>query len=96
MTLYGLGASTSQIEKAYNNNTNYQRPVKPVKEKVVQDLSNPENFKKYLGKEQYYHEFLIFFQDEMEKKGWEKTLEEYMFASDELADDILGRMYGGT
>ncbi|KUJ17385.1 uncharacterized protein LY89DRAFT_733239 [Mollisia scopiformis] len=95
LTLYGLGASKSQIERAFKDNTNYQRPATAVKERVVEDMSNPDHFKKYLGKEKYYHDFLIFFQTEMEKKGWENTLKEFLFAGDERADDILGRMYAG-
>jgi len=59
-------------------------------------MSDPGYFKKFLGKEKYYHDFLVFFQTEMEKKGWEQTLNEYMFAGDEQADDILGSMYAGT
>ncbi|CZR56682.1 related to HypA-like protein [Phialocephala subalpina] len=95
LTLYGLGASTSQIERAYKDNANYQRRPVPVEEKVVEDMHNPSNFKKYLGKEKYYHDFLIFFQTEMEKKGWEKVFQEYLFAGTEQANDIFGRMYAG-
>jgi len=31
-------------------------------------------------------------QNEMEKKGWENVLNEYVFAGDERADDLLGRL----
>jgi hypothetical protein len=96
LTLYGLGASTFQIERAYKDNTNYQRPTGTLEERIVQDMSDPAQFKKYLGKEKYYKDFLVFFQTEMEKEGWEKTLQEYMFAGNELADDIFGRMHAGT
>lgn len=59
-------------------------------------MSNPENFKKYLGKEKYYPDFLRFFQQEMKKKGWQNVLQEYVFAGDARADDFLGRLYAGT
>ncbi|KAE8449639.1 hypothetical protein EG329_007969 [Mollisiaceae sp. DMI_Dod_QoI] len=95
LSLYGLGASTSQIERAYKDNASYQRPAVNLEEKIVEDMSDPAHFKKYLGKEKYYHDFLLFFQSEMEKKGWEKTLNEYLFADDERAHDVLGRMYAG-
>jgi len=95
LTLYGLGAPKSAIERAYKTNASYQRPAEPVKKSEVQDMSNPEHFKQYLGKEKYYHDFLAFFQEEMESKGWENVLNEYVFAGDERADDLLGRMYAG-
>src|SRR4051794_3139315 len=31
----------------------------------------------------------------MEKKGWENVLNEYVFAGNERADDMLGRLYAG-
>jgi hypothetical protein len=62
---------------------------------AVEDMYSPETFTKCLGKQKYYHSYLLFFQKEMEEKGWENVLSEYLFARDERADDILGRMYGG-
>lgn len=62
----------------------------------MEDMSNPEHFQKYLGMEQYYQDFLNFWQSEMEKKGWENVLNEYLFAGDERADNLLTRMYAGT
>lgn len=83
------------IEKQYKANLSYQRAAIPVQERVVQDMTSPEHFKKYLGKEKYYHDFLIFWQDLMEEKGWENILNEYVFAGDERADDMLCRLYAG-
>lgn len=67
-----------------------------VEEEAVKDMSNPELFKKYLAKEKYYKSFLVFWQGEIEKKGWENVLNEYVFAGGEMADDLLTRFYAGT
>lgn len=61
----------------------------------MEDMSNPEHFQEYLGKEKYYHDFLIFWQNEFEKKGWENVLNEYVFAGGEKADNLLTRFYAG-
>lgn len=95
LTLYGLGAPSSVIEQAYKDNLDYQRKPVPANERVIEDLSNSEKFNNYLGNEEYYHDFLIFFQKEMEKKGWEEVLNEYVFKGDERADDLFGRLYAG-
>jgi len=95
LTLYGLGAPASVIEKHYKENASYQRPAFPVEERILEDMANPENFNKYLGKEKYYHDFLVFWQNEMEKKGWENVLNEYVFSLNERADDLLGRVFAG-
>lgn len=58
-------------------------------------MTNPDYFKKYLGKERYYHDFLVFWQNEIEKKGWENVLNEFVFSGTEPADDLLTRLYAG-
>lgn len=83
------------IEKQYKRNASYQRPSMPVEERIVQDMSNPEHFQKYLGNQKYYSDFLIFWQSEMEKKGWENVLNDYLFAGGKRADDLLTRVYAG-
>lgn len=62
---------------------------------MVQDLHNPSKYHDYLGNEKYYPDFLLFFQQEIDKKGWEAVINEYVLRGDELADDMLARMYAG-
>lgn len=58
-------------------------------------MHKPDSFKTYLGKEKYYHDFLVFFQKEIEAKTWQKVLNEFLFANDERANDMLCRLYAG-
>lgn len=58
-------------------------------------MHQPDRFKTYLGKEKYYHDFLVFFQKEIEATGWQNVLNEYLFANDERANDMLCRLYAG-
>jgi hypothetical protein len=58
-------------------------------------MHKPDRFKTYLGKEKYYHDFLVFFQKEMEAIGWQEVLNKYLFANDERANDMLSRLYAG-
>ncbi|KAH7396183.1 hypothetical protein BKA66DRAFT_509259 [Pyrenochaeta sp. MPI-SDFR-AT-0127] len=95
LTLFALNASPEELQKGYDANASYQRPPEPLKDSIVDDMHKPDRFKTYLGKEKYYHDFLVFFQNEIEEKTWEKVLNEYIFAGDERADDMLARLYGG-
>ncbi|KAH7071516.1 hypothetical protein BKA63DRAFT_535382 [Paraphoma chrysanthemicola] len=95
LTIYALGASPQEIQHGYDINATYQRPPEPLKDSIVNDMHKPDRFKTYLGKEQYYHDFLVFFQEEIEAKTWQTVLNEYVFAGDERADDLLARLYGG-
>lgn len=58
-------------------------------------MHDPERFKTYLGHEKHYHDFLVFFQKEIESKTWQNVLNEYLFANDERANDMLCRLYAG-
>ncbi|KAI1654881.1 hypothetical protein F4813DRAFT_368789 [Daldinia decipiens] len=95
LALYGTGASPELLKKGYDVNKTYQRPAKKIRENVVEELGDWEKTKKYLGKGGYYNEFLAFFQNEIDKLGWEKTLSEYMFRGDERSEDMLFRMVAG-
>jgi len=95
LTVWALAASPEQIQKHYDDNKSYQRHPVGLERKAVDDMHDPESFKKYLGDEQYYHDFLVFFQKEMEQKGWQNVVNEYVFRGDARADDMLLRMLAG-
>lgn len=63
--------------------------------RVIEELQSWEHAKAYLGKEKHYPDFLSFFQREIDAKGWEAVLSEYLFAGTESADDLLVRLYAG-
>jgi len=96
LTLYALGATPEQLQQHYENNKSYQRPPQPLHDKVLEDLRDPEEFQKYLGNERYYHDYLVYFQGEIDRKGYQSVINEYLFAGDQRADDMLVRMYAGT
>lgn len=95
LAIYALGATKQEIQQAYDINKDYQRPQYPVEEKLVHDISDKANFAKFLGQEKYFHDYEIFFQREIEAKGWEAAINEHVFAGDEHADALLVRMYAG-
>ncbi|KAL5423641.1 hypothetical protein PMIN04_003778 [Paraphaeosphaeria minitans] len=95
LTLFALRATPEEIRRGYDENKDYQRLQGDLKKEIVDDMHDPERFKTYLGQEQYYHDFLQYFQDEISKKGWETVLNDELFKGDERADDLLARLYGG-
>ncbi|KAF3009563.1 hypothetical protein E8E13_005702 [Curvularia kusanoi] len=95
LTLFALGATPEEIRQGYDTNVSYQRPPEPLKDSIVNDMHEPDRFKTYLGKEKFYHDFLVYFQKEIERKTWQGVLSEYLFARDERADDLLARLYAG-
>lgn len=95
LTLYALGAPVDVLERQYKHNASYQRPAVDLHRDVAQTLHDRAIFKSYLGKEAYYHDFLMYFQQEIDNKGWQATLNEHLFKRDEHADDMLVRVFAG-
>ncbi|RMZ68114.1 hypothetical protein GMOD_00004303 [Pyrenophora seminiperda CCB06] len=95
LTLFALGGTPTQLQTAYDDNATYQRAPEPLEPSIVTDMHDPARFTSYLGQEQYYHDFLVFFRGEIDSKGWETVLQEYLFAETSLADDMLVRLYAG-
>lgn len=95
LTIYALDATPSQIQKQYDDNKHYQRAPQPLKDSIIEDMSDPQKFQKFLGKEKYYNDYLKYFQKEIDQKGWENVLNEYLFAKDERAETVLVRMFAG-
>jgi len=83
------------MQKGYDENKSYQWEARKPHDRVVEDLKGWEHAQKYLGKAQYYPDFLLFFQKEMERMGYEGVMNEYVFKGDAKADDIFARLFAG-
>ncbi|KAF2403037.1 hypothetical protein EJ06DRAFT_472094 [Trichodelitschia bisporula] len=90
-TLHALGASTSQLQSAFSNNTSYQWRLKP----ATQDLSNPDTFAKTLGSNDDYASYLRFFEAYLSTHSVPNTLSTYLFTHTPQANDLLVRLVSG-
>lgn len=61
----------------------------------MEEFKDWEKAKERLGKGQYYNDWLLFYQREIERLGWQGTLSEYLFKGDERSEDMLIRMLAG-
>ncbi|OAL71353.1 hypothetical protein A7D00_4254 [Trichophyton violaceum] len=95
LSIYALGASPEDVDRAYASGSSYQRPALPVDEDVVKRLSNKDEFRKLAGKREHYPNFLHFFKQEIESKGVGSVVQKYLFAGGEFADEMLARLFGG-
>ncbi|KAL7931253.1 hypothetical protein V8C35DRAFT_310812 [Trichoderma chlorosporum] len=96
LSLYATGASASVLQQAYDENDSYQIKAMDTHPDAVKELKSGWSADcPYLGKGKHYPDFLKFFQDEIEEKGWEKVLLEYVFKGDERSETIFGRLFAG-
>jgi hypothetical protein len=94
LTILSLGATPNQIQTGFNNNNAYQVPQKPTHRNIT-SMSDPANFNKHLGKQNYFTDYLTYFTSELDSKGLEAALNEHLFADTPYANDMLKRMYSG-
>lgn len=95
LTIWSLNATPEDIQRGYDTNRSYQRAAKKPQTTIVKELQDPKKFISYLGPQKYYNDFLEFFEEEIDQKGWQDVLQEYVFAGDERAETMLVRMYAG-
>lgn len=95
LAIYPLGASPEQLQAAYSLNAPGQRPKGEPSSAIVLELSNPTTFRKHLGDENYYKDYLKYFQDQIAEYGIPATLDKFCFCGDELAEDMFPRLFGG-
>jgi hypothetical protein len=95
LTIYALGANPDALQKAYDGNANYQLPKIPVKSDLVQGLHDPKKYSECLGKQELFSDFLAFFASEIEAKGLKETLNTYLFADTDQANDLFSRLFAG-
>lgn len=65
----------------------------PTHPHVVQDLHSWDQAGRYLGKAQYYPDFLAFFRREVAGRGWQAVVSGYLLAGTAAADDLLARLH---
>ena len=94
LTDLSLGATPAQLRQAYQSNESYQRPIDAGAE-GQQIVINEENYTAALGKFENYAAWLVYFEAVIARKGWQQTMQEYLFAKSPRADDMLGRMFDG-
>ncbi|KAK4044787.1 hypothetical protein C8A01DRAFT_42405 [Parachaetomium inaequale] len=102
LALYGTGAPPSSLQMAYNDNATYQRPVLPPHTTAPNETPAktfhpwPSAATPYFGQEEYYPDFLRFFQAEIKTLGsWQAVVSKYLFSPDETGDELLVRLFAG-
>ncbi|KAF2098681.1 hypothetical protein NA57DRAFT_39590 [Rhizodiscina lignyota] len=95
LALYALGATPDEVQKGYDVNSTYQTPAIVRSAQVSQKLNDPEQFKNRMGQGEFYDDFMKFFSEELAANGVQDTVNKFIFRGDDLADDMLARLFGG-
>ena len=95
LTLWALGASPETIRRHQERNGQYQRTSMAIQSNIVEDLAMPRVFKRCLGREENYRNYERFFLKQINDLGYEAVLQKYLIGGDDIADDMLCRIYHG-
>jgi hypothetical protein len=66
-----------------------------VQNTLVEDMTDPLVFKRCLGREENFLNFCLFFENEIDRFGYQAVFQKYLVGGSEMADDILCRIYMG-
>lgn len=95
LALYDFGASSSVLKATYEREHRYQRPPPEVNEKVLQDLSDESKWNEFIGKGEYYGDFLAFFTKEIKQIGWQETVKKWLFRGTPVTERLFANIHSG-
>lgn len=90
-----MGSSPKRIQEKYDENLSYQRSPPALRDNLAEKLHDPEVFIANLFKGNNYPDFLKFFTEQIEEKGYEDVLNEFIFKGDKRADIMFNRLFAG-
>lgn len=97
LALFGTGSGPEWMIKGYDHQHEYMRPPPAKHSSLADDLGDWTKAKAYLGQPEYYSDFLVFYEREIERLGgWEGCLKEHLFKGDERAEDLCVRLVAGA
>ncbi|KAK7697817.1 hypothetical protein SLS64_013149 [Diaporthe eres] len=96
LTRLAIGANSADLESGYVDNNRDRRPMPPLDENVIRELESDDGFYRHLGQLPDYTNYMVFFEREIERKGWKEVIQEYCFARTRNADVLLARMFDGA
>lgn len=67
-----------------------------IQNNLVEDLAIPSVFKRCVGREENYRNYERFFLKQINEQGYEAVLQKYLIGGDEVAEDMLCRIYHGS
>lgn len=97
LALYGTGAPAQVLQWAFNLRHELQRPVEPRHPDVISRLHESwDHAADYLGNEDHYPDFLAYFQDVINDRGYEQVVREYLLKQTAASDELLVRLHAGV
>jgi hypothetical protein len=96
LSLFALGATPEQLQQGFDDNQPIHRAPPAIDETTIAGFAEEGKFLAALSKGDQYTNYLVFFEREMEKKGWKQVVQEYVFSRTPVAEAVLSLLYEGA
>lgn len=96
LSIYVLGGTPEDLQRAYDDDDLHQEPMSAVDRSIVKELSNPDVFLGKMYQLNQYGNYLRFFEEEIEAKGWKAVIAEYVFSHTPIAEAMLAQLFEGA
>jgi hypothetical protein len=95
ITLWAMGATAESLKLHHARNSEYQQGAPTIQRSLTKDLANDAIFKRCIGKDEHFQNFVVFFEDMIREHGYQYVLKKYLVGGGDIADDMLCRLYMG-
>ena len=95
MTVLAMGGGKAELERAYTDGEILQRPIPSSTPIATKELCDPQMFKGSMVKLSEYTNFLKFFEQEIDDKGWKAIVSEYCFSRTPNAEAMFAQLFEG-
>ena len=96
LSIYVLGGTPEDLQRAYDDDGLHQEPMSAVDRAIVKELSNPDVFLAKMYHLDQYVNYLRFFEEEIEAKGWKAVIAQYVFSRTPVAEAMLAQLFEGA
>ena len=96
LTNLSLGATPSELMDGFNVNLPSQRLPPKLDRETVNKISNDDEFFKRIGVMDEYTNFLCYFEEQIDQKGWPEVVNKYLFSRSPSAEQLLYRLCDGA
>nr|POE78415.1 questin oxidase [Quercus suber] len=96
LTSLALGASPTDLQRAYDDGTTIQRPMPPADEAIISSLADDDAFARSMGDVAQYPNFLRFFERQILEGSFQTVVNKYCFSRSKVAEMMLARLYEGA
>nr|POE70860.1 questin oxidase [Quercus suber] len=96
LSVFALGGGPEQLRRAYDDDDLHQEPMPPVDPDVVKKLGDAKTFMVKMRQLDQYGNFLMFFENEINSKGWSAVVNEYCFDHTEVGQAMLAQLFEGA